>query len=153
MVRQLSSQLVYWSWKSSDYCRLHERYPWKSFRWHDFLQLRHNSTNFRCSGKPQPRNDTSCSLFLGGTLNYCAVCPLCTWVAQLGSVPVLWGDHAVVPWSPPHLLPDAPLQVTRQDELHQLAPHGENLSNGLGQWRLEPQAFHRFMTTIIWFSS
>lgn len=95
------------------------------------LQLRHNNTNFTSSGKPQPTNDTSCSFFLGGTLNYCAVCPLCTWVAQLGSLPVLWGGYTVVPWSLPHLLPYAPVQVTRQDELHQLATHRENLSDWL----------------------
>lgn len=32
---------------------------------------------------------TQVVLFLGGTLHYRAVCPLCTWMAQLGSLPVL----------------------------------------------------------------
>lgn len=79
-------------------------------------------------GKP-PRNHDFFNfnfLFLGGALNYCPVCPLCTWVAQLGSIPVLWGGYTLVPWSLPHLLPYAPVQVTRQDELHQLATDREN---------------------------
>lgn len=88
------------------------------------LQLCHHHTNFICRERHQ--EIMIFFLFLGGALNNCTVCPLCTWVAQLGSIPVLWGGYTLVPWSLPHLLPYAPVQVTRQDELHQLATDREN---------------------------
>lgn len=137
MLRLLFNRLIYLSWESWNQMIVEPFCPCRvmlgSFRgaflamlmWLPLASSYGITTQTSHAGEATKK---WCKLFfsLGGALNYCAVCPLCTWVAQLGSVPVLWGGYTVVPWSLPHLLPYAPVQVTSQDELHQLATDREN---------------------------